>query len=156
MKVRIETLSKKERIATLDALYTAVSSVHGRLAMKLLLRDLLTESERVMLGRRILIARLLLSGESYEAIGKALGVGTNTIRRVHRWLNDEFPGYEDAIKGLEETFERRKRGTSGIDKYLYATSELYRLKKKYPIHFFLFPLPKRKSSFRVRRKSEIR
>ena len=125
---------------TLDTLYTAVSGVRGREAVKMFLRDLLTPSERIMLGRRIVIARLLLLGESYNAIGKRLRVGRTTISRVHYWLDDQFPGYEEAIKGLEN--ELRKRG----EKKLYATSALFRLKKKYPLYFLLFPAPKAKAN----------
>ncbi|MBX4192271.1 hypothetical protein KW798_02175 [Candidatus Parcubacteria bacterium] len=56
MKVRISSLKDHERIETLDTLYTAAAGVKGRNVMKLFLRDLLTTSERVMLGRRIMIA----------------------------------------------------------------------------------------------------
>ena len=102
MKKKMDELSEKERIATLDALYTAAGTVRGRAAMKIFLRDLLTESERIMLGRRILIARLLLQDETAEAI--------------------EF-GKRD--------FKKK-----------YAKSMLFRFKKRYPLHFLLFPEPK--------------
>lgn len=134
---------------TLDALYTAAGTVKGRAAMKLFLRDLLTESERIMLGRRILIARHLLSGSSYDAIGADLKVGYDTIGRIQRWLSDQLPGYEQAIEEMEKEFEKRKERArmtpdGKVDRYLYATSALYRLKKQYPLHFLLFPTPKRK------------
>jgi|SRR3989344_3155464 len=140
MKVRSGELSKEQRIETLDALYTAAGGVKGRAQMKLFLRDLLTESERIMMGRRILIARYLLAGEEYETICERLGVSTKTIYKVDRWLDDQFPGYEQAIKSMEAEFASRKQKRD--EKYLYATSALYRLKKKYPIHFLLFPWPK--------------
>ena len=44
MKRRPKDLTDKETIVTLDALYTAASSVRGRDAVKLFLRDLLTPS----------------------------------------------------------------------------------------------------------------
>ena len=138
MKVRAKELKEQQRIETLDALYTAASSMHGRAAMKLFLRDLLTESERIMLGRRIMIAQQLLKGQKYDAIATRLGVGYDTVYRVHRWLEDQLPGYENAIREMEKEFE--KRG----EKKLYATSALYRLKKKYPMHYLLFPTPKLK------------
>jgi uncharacterized protein YerC len=143
MKVKIKELTDEERIETLDALYTAAGTVRGREAMKLFLRDLLTESERVMLGRRILIARRLLSGSLYDDIANHLRVGHDTIHRVHRWLRDKLPGYEHAIRDMEKEFQERARRHE--DKRLYATSALYRLKKKYPMHFLLFPpWPKQK------------
>jgi uncharacterized protein YerC len=142
MKVRSKELEDSERIEILDALYTAAASVKGRKAVKLFLRDLLTESERIMLGRRILIARKLIAGHDYDTIEEDLRVGRDTIWRVQRWLFDQMPGYEQAIKGLEEEYKNRRKTSD--DKYLYATSALYRLKKKYPMHFLLFPWPKRK------------
>lgn len=136
MKRRPKDLNKEETIVTLDALYTAASAVRGRDAVKLFLRDLLTPSERIMLGRRIIIARMLMRGVTYEDIGRRLRVSSTTVGRVHRWLQDQLPGYERAVKGMEEEFEKRR------ERKLYATSALYRLKKKYPLHFLLFPAPK--------------
>ena len=133
MKKRMHELSKEEQIKTLDSLYTAAAAVRGRSAMKSFLRDLLTESERVMLGRRILIARLLLSGETYEGIYDRLGASPGTIRNVDRWLRDQMPGYENAIRAMEEEFGKREF------KKKYATSMIYRFKKRYPLHFLLFP-----------------
>ena len=140
MKRRLKDLTKEETIVTLDTLYTAASAVHGRDAVKLFLRDLLTPSERIMLGRRIIIARLLMSGATHEKIGERLRVSSATIGRVHWWLKDQLPGFEQAVKGMEKEFE--KRG----EKKLYATSTMYRLKKKYPVHFLLFSAPKAKSN----------
>ena len=131
MKRKTQELSKQERIATLDALYTAVNTLRGREAVKLFLRDLLTESERVMLGRRILIARMLLSGRSVLDIAKELRVGTDTVYRIERWLNDQFPGFEKVIQEMEREMERRKaahRNPFGLSV----------MKRKYPMHFLLF------------------
>ncbi|HEV8666809.1 MAG TPA: Trp family transcriptional regulator [Candidatus Paceibacterota bacterium] len=132
MKMKARQLSDKQRIETLDTLYTAAGTVHGRDAMKLFLRDLLTESERIMLGRRIMIARKLISGETHRSIEAKMGVGKDTVWKVQRWLHDQLPGYEKAIKNLEKEFEQREF------KKNYATSVLFRLKKKYPAHYLLF------------------
>lgn len=153
MKVQSKNLTKEERIRTLDALYTAATHVRGRTEVKAFLRDLLTESERIMMGRRILIARHLIAQRSFEKISEDLHVSPKTISKVQHWLEDQFPGYEKALEGLEKEFVRRRTKTASsrkrpndpnFDSYLYATSALYRLKKKYPIHFLLFPMPKRK------------
>jgi uncharacterized protein YerC len=141
MKIRPQNLTREQKIETLDALYTAASNVKGRQAVKSFLKDLLTESERIMLGRRIIIARKLIAGESYAEIIESLAVGKDTIAKVDRWLKDQFPGFEQAIAGLEAEMEQRQEKYN--DRVLYATSALYRLKKKYPLHFLLFPWPKR-------------
>ena len=138
MKVRAKELPEKLRIEILDTLYTAAGAIRGRQAMKLFLRDLLTESERIMLGRRIVVARRLIAGESYDKIEADLRVGRDTIWRVQRWLLDQLPGFENAIKELEKEMKDREFRKN------YATSALFRLKKKYPAHFLLFPLPKNK------------
>lgn len=140
MKVRYSDLGEQDRIRYLDALYTAASELRTRADMKAFLRDLLTPGERIMLGRRITIARLLISGVSYEDIRAELRVGPDTIRRVHRWLADQYPGYEKALAGLEKEFARRSDRRS-VDHDAF----LAKMKKKYPIRFLLFPWPRKKS-----------
>ena len=144
MKRKAKDLSKEDFIKTLDMLYTAAGTVKGRDAMKLFLRDLLTPSERIMLGRRIWIARMLLSGETHAGIGERLKVGPKTVSRVARWLEDQIRGYEPALKGLEKDMDRRAvRYESFADPFSFAA-----LKRKYPLHFLLFPSPKPKKQYR--------
>lgn len=141
MKIRASELSGADKLATLDALYTAAGTLRGRDATQQFLRDLLTESERIMLGRRILIARELLSGATYDDIVETYGVGRDTIRRIARWLDDQLPGYDTVIADMEREFKERNEKLE--DQKKYATSALNRLKKKYPMHFLLFPPRKR-------------
>jgi len=121
----------------LDILYTAVSSLSSREEVKKFLRDLLTESERIMMGRRIIIAQRLLEDKSYLEIKQELGVGMDTVIRVHRWLEDDIDGYEKVVKKLEKVFESRqeKRDKAYLDPFSFEG-----LKKRYPLHFFLFNL----------------
>lgn len=139
MKVRPDSLDGKDRIRYLDALYTAAGSLRGRADIKSFLRDLLTMSERIMMGRRITIARMVLAGRSYGEIMAELSVGKDTVHRVHRWLVDQYPGYEKALAGLEKELSKRERKRS-ID----YTTIIAKLKKKYPIRFLLFPWPRKK------------
>lgn len=144
MKKRKQDLTDTEFVKTLDMLYTAAGTVHGRDSMKLFLKDLLTLSERIMLGRRIWIARLLLDGTPATAIAAKLKVSLSTIYKVKRWLGDQFDGYERAMKGLEsEMDERAIRRESRADPFSFAA-----LKRKYPLHFLLFPKPKPKARYR--------
>jgi uncharacterized protein YerC len=136
MKKQISQLSSKEKMETLDILYTAAGTVKGRDATKAFLRELLTPSERIMLGRRIWIARLLLEGHSQAEIGEKLQVGPNTIWRVEKWLRDQMPGYRDAIKGMKKEFKKRK--TKSTDPFSLAG-----LKRRYPMHFLFFPTSKK-------------
>jgi uncharacterized protein YerC len=132
MKFKQADLTKEQFIEALDSLYTAAGAVKGRAAMKLFLRDLLTSSERIMLGRRIVIARRLLAGDSTRDIQAELRVGPGTLHNVRKWLEDQMPGYEDAVRALEKELGKRKVKTE--QKRL-----LHNLKRKYPLHFLLFP-----------------
>jgi len=141
MKKRLQDLTKKEIIKTLDALYTAVGSLRNREAARLFLRDLLTPSERIMLGRRILIAKLLIGGATYDELARRLGVGRTTVSRVEHWLQDQFLGYERALQGIKRTEEKRKARMERN----YGAFSYRALKKKYPLYFLLFPQPKNKN-----------
>lgn len=134
MKVKPRQLSEKDRIETLDALYTAASSIKGRDAVKLFLRDLLSESERVMLGRRILVARRLIVGTKPHDIAIEMNVGLDTVYKVKRWLDDTYPGYEQAIQAANKEFKRRSDARTVLN-----PGDKGWLKKKYPLHFLLFP-----------------
>ena len=130
-------LAGKDRMRYLDALYTAMSGLKSREEIKNFLRDLLTESERVMVGRRILIAQMLLEEKPYDEIIRELKVGKDTIMRVHRWLEDDTDGYEKAVKRLEKilTARQEKRNKAYVDPFSFEG-----LKKRYPLHFLLFNL----------------
>ncbi len=138
MKVRPRKINPKEKIKYLDALYTTVSCLDSREEVKLFLRDLLTESERIMLGRRILIAQKLLKDISYDNIIKEMKVGKDTIMRVHRWLEDDAGGYEKTINKFETKLLNRKK--NWFTDYGSNLSEFASLKRKYPLHFALFNL----------------
>jgi len=107
MKVRPKLLANKARIEILDTLYTTAGAVRGRSAMKLFLRDLLTPSERIMLGRRIMIARKLISGRTHRDIEADMKVGKDTVWRVQKWLDDQSKGYERAVTKLERELDAR-------------------------------------------------
>lgn len=135
MKKKLDQLTKQEQVETLDMLYTAAGAVKGRESTKAFLKELLTPSERIMLGRRIWIARLLLSGHTQQDICELLEVGPNTVVKVEKWLKKQMPGYREAIKGLEKELQNRQ------DKIEITQNPFTfkALKKKYPLHFLLFP-----------------
>lgn len=145
MKRKISELSEQQRMETLDALYTAAGVLKGRQETKDFLKNLLTVSERVMLGRRILIARSLLSGEQYTDIMENMKVGSDTIARVEKWMMERSSGYENAITKMREEMRNRERKVQLAKLYSdhSAAGGFARLKKKYPLHFLFFPLPKK-------------
>lgn len=135
MRRQAKDLTDDERRDTLDALYTAVGTVNGRDEAKAFLRDLLTESERIMLGRRIQIARALLAGATHDEVVASFQVGKDTTMRIARWLEEKMPGYKKVIADMDKEFKKRQ------DKIEIARDpfSFKALKKKYPLHFLLFP-----------------
>ena len=140
MRRQAKDLIDAERREILDTLYTAAGTTNGREEARAFLRDLLTESERIMLGRRIQIARALLAGATHDEVVASFKVGKDTTMRIARWLEEKMPGYKNVIADMDREFEKRQ------DKIEIARDpfSFKALKKKYPLHFLLFPAGKKK------------
>lgn len=136
-KVNPRFLDPKERREYLDLLWTSIAGLETRQGVKNFFKDLLSESEAVMLARRILIAKMLLEGKTYQEIIDELKVGIDTINRVSQWLSSGFGGYEKAIKAFDRALAKRKE----IEKKKFLRPYSFDwLKNKYPLHFLLFNL----------------
>jgi len=136
-RVSPRILDPNEKMKYLDLLWTSIAGLRDRAEVKNFFKDLLSESEAVMLSRRILIAKLLLEGKTYTEITDELKVGVDTIGRVSQWLTSGFGGYEKAIKSFNQALARRKEIEN--KKFLRPYSFDW-LKNKYPLHFLLFNL----------------
>ncbi len=138
MKRKPEELDPKARKYCLDLLLNAAKGAARNDAYEDFFKGLLTHSEQIMLGRRIWIARLLLEQKSYLEIGRELHVGPNTIRRTELWLRGQLPDYEEILLEAEaaQLLLKQRREIKNNPFGLTA------LKKKYPLHFLLFPPPK--------------
>lgn len=93
-----------------------------------------------MLGRRIIIARMLIAGISHDDVMQRLHVGKGTVRRVHYWLEDQFPGFERAIAEMEKVYANRsRRSTRGLEPFSAAW-----MRRRYPLMFWFIPESGRK------------
>lgn len=61
---------------------------------------LLTEREKIALGRRILIAQAILSGKTRFEINDRLQVSPNTFAQMNRWLENEFSEYVSSYQKI--------------------------------------------------------
>ncbi|MBI4120020.1 MAG: hypothetical protein HY454_01000 [Parcubacteria group bacterium] len=128
----------KVRMRYLDLLWTSIAGLHSRDEIKSFFKDLLSESEAVMLARRIFIAKELLAGKGYDEIAVEIKTSHATIASVHRWLMSGFGGYENAIARFEAVLKQRfKKSDSAEGDIAYSFGWL---RKKYPLHFLLFNL----------------
>jgi uncharacterized protein YerC len=100
--------------------------------------NLLTETERLTIGRRLLIANLILSGYTRMEINERLNVSPNMYAKIKRWLDDELPDFESTTKIERGRIKEKKMtGKVYLDPFSFAA-----LQKKYPLHFLLFTLSK--------------
>ena len=131
------------RIKYLDLLWTSIAELRSRDEVKNFFKDLVSETEAIMLARRIQIAQYLLLGKGYSEIAEELRTSHITIAKVNRWLISGFGGYETAVKSLEAEIKKRlgKKYSeeSGSIPYSFGW-----VKKKYPLHFLLFNLLSKK------------
>lgn len=91
-----------------------------------LLLTFLEKSERIMLARRLQIAKLLIQGKSLHQIAKQLRVGETTVRAVDRWLASTFDEYREILPPL---LKEKKKHTAN-----------HELRKRHPLHFLLIDL----------------
>jgi len=128
-----------ERKEYRDILWTSVATLRGREEVKNFFKDLLSESETIMLGRRLMIAKELLEGKTYQEIEEAYHVGKATIGAVQHWLTSGFGGFEPTIERFAREWDKRaKRKEERIkarDPFSMAG-----LKRRYPMHFLLLNL----------------
>ncbi|MCH7604957.1 hypothetical protein IID24_03145 [Patescibacteria group bacterium] len=138
-RVQPKTLSSQERMKLLDELWIMIALLESRDEVKNFFKDLLSETEAVMLGRRIQIAKLLLHGTSYAKIAQELHASEGTIAGIHRWLQGGFGGYEKLMPRLEKELKRRKEAHRKHSEAKTAYSWEW-LKRRYPLHFLLVNL----------------
>jgi len=136
-RVNPRFINSDDKMKYLDLLWTSIAELKSRDEVKNFFKDLLSESEAIMLARRIQIAKMLLSGKTYEEIINELHVGYDTISKVQRWLTSGFGGYQKAIEAFEKALKERLKNKEKerLEPYSFKW-----LKKKYPLHFLLFNL----------------
>lgn len=101
-------LSKKHRDILMKELSTLLSSLGSSQKIRNFLRDLLTESEEVMLARRLQIAKMLTSNCTYGEIRLKLKVGYENIKSVKHFLDFGWGGYLEAVDKIKKKKRKGK------------------------------------------------
>lgn len=114
---KVERLSKSEQESLVFDLVYAMVQTKSVSDGALLLQDLLTKSEITILGKRLRIAKLLISGASYEEIEKKLKVSHATIAKIAAWLTDRGEGFRKIVKSLLKNTNEKNKEFSDWDKY---------------------------------------
>ncbi len=138
-RVKPKSIGLEERNKLLGEFWTMVALLESREEVKNFFKDLLSETEAIMLARRIQIAKMLLVDSSYEEIRHKLQAGESTIASVHRWLQSGFGGYEKLLPRLQKELERKNK----VVRQKLKSREPFTaewLKRKYPLHYLLVNL----------------
>lgn len=143
MSKSTKKLKRGERQLTLEALLSVAEGMRGNNPVTAFINELLTESERITIGRRILIAQMILAGRTQAEVSYKLNVSPNTFSRTRGWLRGQVPNYEDSLKAYEEGVRERKTKRGQIKQRHQERSVPFtftHLRKRYPAHFLLFNL----------------
>lgn len=138
MKIKTKNIRNDIRLKCLEALYAALDFARERNEVKNLISDILTESEKMMIGRRILVAKRLLVGRSYREIVREMGVGLDTIYSVKKWLGGRHKGIEKVLEKIRPG-RAKSKSVSGFRDY-YPTSGLAEIKRRYKSYYWLSDL----------------
>ena len=139
MRRTIEETPSKEKVVVLAALDKAAQRFSGGDAVAKFIREVLTEGEKLVIGRRLAVAQMILAGCTYYEIRNRLHVSPNTFSRINKWLDELFPDYERVSaaekRGVKERREKRRPALRAeyVDPLSFKS-----LRRKYPMHFLLF------------------
>lgn len=125
---RLSSIQEKEVYELLQKSLAKLGSV---LEVNAFLEDLLTPTEKTMLGKRLFIAILLIKGFTYEAIIDAIHVSPPTIHNVNFSLKHGHAGYQKVINNII----REEKVEAFLDKI--SASLLSAFPKKYGSAVFL-------------------
>lgn len=141
MRRTLNEVSFRDEKKHITVFLDALSNIKDDTGAHQLFDQLLTTSEKAMLGRRLLIARMLIDGYSHREICGQLKASPNTTRTISRWLSAKLPGYNDALEEIMEEAEVRQEERKASRRKNYYTSDPFTfssMKSRYPAHFLLF------------------
>lgn len=132
-RIQSYQLSEEERhelLAELETLFTACRSAPE---LSCLLRGLFSQDERVMLARRLRIARRLLERKPHIEIAAELKVGLDTVNRVRRWLERERSTYHLIMERTyrQEARTRRTREAKAAPPFSWRE-----FRRRHPLEFW--------------------
>lgn len=126
-------LSVEQIQALAERIVSASFLIQNRDGMQLFFNDLLTYTEKAMLGKRIIIAMMLEKNYQYMDIKRILKVSNTTIAAVHERLQKDGKGLRLGLRGLE----RQEK----IEKFIERFSSAF---KGFRMPISKLVLPKRK------------
>ncbi len=144
-------ISGNEKKDLLDELWSMITLLETKKEIENFFCDLLSESESIMIARRIRIARMLLEGKSYDIINNSMNAGYGTIANVHQWLQGKNEGYLLVLPRLKkELLKKMKKREKQMEQKQSFSFEW--IKKRYPLHFILYNILDKSDDLTTKRK----
>jgi len=122
---RYKFLDKDDIYEALNRLRDAFLAARDGNEVEEIINGLLTEDERLKIGRRIIVAQYVRSGMGIDQIVNILKVGKNTVIQVAKAL-DKNPVFLDLVDRRMKTVEREYNSK----KYRFEGSSYMVFKKK--------------------------
>lgn len=147
---------KRERELVLKTLSDSAKQFTGEDAVNDFIKTVLTDGERINVGRRITVARMVLTGETFFEIHSKLHISPNTFRNIRRWIHKELPEYNKVLeqnrdREEEKVAKQQSRSHERVEPFSFAD-----LKRRYPMHFLLFNMSDEFMSRRGSRKRSVK
>jgi len=101
MQVSKQDVSKKVEKKIFRSLYQVLADLKKPHDVENFLNDVLSETEKTVLAKRLGIAYYLSKNKSYERIRDNLKVSSATIANVQKWLEEGGDGLLLALKAIE-------------------------------------------------------
>lgn len=101
MQVSKQDVSKKIEKKIFRSLYQVLADLKRPHEVEKFLDDVLSETEKTVLAKRLGIAYYLGKNKSYERIKEDLKVSSATIANVQKWLEEGGEGLILALKAIE-------------------------------------------------------
>ena len=122
-KVKVYSVDRKERIRMINELLFVISDLKSKNDIADFFLGILTQSEILMIARRLQIAKMLLNGDSYDYISKKLHVSHQTINRTQQWIQYNLEmknSIAKKIKSIDSGIEiKTEKDPSMLDKYAH-------------------------------------
>ena len=121
-KIRTYDITSEEKRMIINAFFDVVDQPKTKSDIIDLFVGLFTESEMIMMARRVQTAQLLLEGKTYNDIREMNGVGYQTILSTNEWLHSDDPKHNKKLRSWltgkkVQNAERYKNEQSLLDKY---------------------------------------
>ncbi len=101
MQVSKRGVNRKIEEKIFNSLYQVLADMKRSVEVEKFLEDVLSDTERTVLAKRLAIASYLSKNRSYEIIRDDLKVSSATIANVQKWLEHSGEGLMIALKRIE-------------------------------------------------------